>query len=87
MAMSLQIVSARGVEYSTDDLERIVVRRREPEFIDNGSEIALCPHHAPLLMKIQACEMRITSGGVTTTVDAPRGVLEVFRDRVTIAVT
>jgi F0F1-type ATP synthase epsilon subunit len=86
MALTLEIVSARGVEYSLDEIERVVVRRREAEH-DPGSEIAIYPHHAPLLMQVQGCRMRISRAGRTLERDVPAGVLEVYADHVTVAVT
>ena len=86
MALSVEIVSPRGVEYFADCVERVVLRRRELEH-DPGSEIAICPHHAPLLMQVQACTMRVTQGGQTFEREVPPGVLEVYGDRVTFAVT
>ena len=86
MGLALEIVSLRGVEYFADDIERVVVRRREL-LHDPGSEIAICAHHAPLLMQMQACRMRISCGGTTIEREVPSGVLEVHDDRVTIALT
>jgi len=86
MALSIEIVSPHGVEFSADGVERVVVRRREPQR-SIGSEIAIYPRHAPLLMRVEPCTMRYTCDGVTTEREIPPGVLEVFEDRVTIAVT
>jgi F0F1-type ATP synthase epsilon subunit len=86
MPLSLEIVSGRGIDFSAEQIERIVVRRREERFRP-GSEIAICPHHAPLLMQIQHCQMRITRDGRTTEREVAAGVLEVFEDHVTLAVT
>jgi F0F1-type ATP synthase epsilon subunit len=86
MPLSLEIVSPKGLDYAADKIERIVVRRREASF-DPGSEIAICPHHAPLLMQIQPCRMRITRGECVTERDVPAGVLEVHDDHITVALT
>jgi len=86
MPLVVEIVSGHGVEYTVDEVSRVVVRRREADF-DPGSEIAICPHHAPLLMQVQACRMRITRGGTAFERELPAGVLEVHRDRVTVAIT
>jgi len=86
MSLTLEIVSARGIEYSAEGLDRVVVRRREPEHVP-GSEIAICPHHAPLLMQIEGCRMRLTSGGRTVERDVAAGVLEVVHDHITLALT
>jgi F0F1-type ATP synthase epsilon subunit len=86
MSMTLKVVSARGVEYSVDGVDRIVVRRREVDF-DPGSEVAICPGHAPLLMQTQRCTMRVTRGAQRIQRELPPGVLEVCDERVTIALT
>ena len=86
MSLILDIVTPRGVELHEEGLERVVVRRRE-ELHDPGSEVAICPRHGPLLMQTQTCTLRLTKDGHTTTVEAEPGVLEVWRDTITLAVT
>ncbi len=84
--MSVEIVTPQGVEFTADRVERVVFRRREPAH-DPGSEIVICPHHAPLLMQTQPSRMRITRGGQLTECYVAGGVLEVYRDRITLVVT
>ncbi|NTU72141.1 MAG: hypothetical protein HGB10_10030 [Coriobacteriia bacterium] len=86
MALCLEIVSAHGVEFSQTEIDRLVVRRREVDH-DPGSEVAICPHHAPMLMQIEPCRMRITRDGVTFAREIPAGVLDVCDDHVIIAIT
>ena len=86
MSLSFEIVTARGVTFREDCLERVVVRRREERFVP-GSEIAIYPHHGPLLMQTQACEMRLTREGTTRSMAVDAGVLEIWKDRVTLVIT
>jgi F0F1-type ATP synthase epsilon subunit len=86
MPLTFEIVSPRGSDFYVDEVDRVVVRRREP-LHDPGSEIAICPHHAPLLMQVQECRMRITRGGRLLERDIPAGVVEVRSDHVTLVLT
>ena len=86
MALTFDIVTAKGVALHEEGLDRVVVRRREADF-DPGSEVGICVHHGPLLMQTQACEARLTRGQRTTTLALEPGVLEVLDDRVTLVVT
>jgi len=86
MPLTLDIVTSRGPVLHEDALDRIVVRRREPEH-DPGSEVAICAHHAPLLMQTQACSLRLVREKLTRTVAVDAGVIEVLGDRVTLVVT
>jgi F0F1-type ATP synthase epsilon subunit len=86
VALTLDIVTPKGRTLHAENLDRVVVRRREEAF-DPGSEFAICPHHAPLLMQTQACEMRLVSRGRTERIDVEPGVLEVLGDTVTLLVT
>jgi len=86
MALTFDIVSATGLDLHREQLDRVVVRRREERF-QPGSEFAICTRHAPLLMQTEACLVRLTRGQQTETVECPPGVLEVLDDRVTLAIT
>jgi F0F1-type ATP synthase epsilon subunit len=86
MALVFDIVAPRGVRLHTADLDRVVLRRREAEH-DPGSEVAILPRHGPLLMQTQPCVARLTRKGMTREVACGAGVLEVFRDHVTLVET
>ena len=86
MPLTLQVVTSRGVALREEGLDSIVVRRREDDHVP-GSEIAICRHHANLLMQTQRSSVRLTRGAETWTVDSDAGVLEVRGDEVTLAVT
>ena len=86
MALTLEVVSSRGVVAHEEGLDRVVVRRREAAH-EPGSEIAILPRHGPLLMQTQPCEMRWTRSGNTTELHVGAGVVEVLADRVTLVLT
>ena len=86
MAITLEVVTPTGVQMCEEGLERVVVRRREDRY-ELGSEVAIYPHHGPLLMQTQDCRVRLTRDGLTREADVAAGVLEVLDDRVTIIVT
>ncbi|MDR3686132.1 MAG: hypothetical protein P4L93_04135 [Coriobacteriia bacterium] len=86
MALTFDIITAKGVALHEEGLDRVVVRRREADF-DPGSEVGICVHHGPLLMQTQACTARLTRGQHTSALTLAPGVLEVLDDRVTLVVT
>jgi F0F1-type ATP synthase epsilon subunit len=86
MTMTIEIVTPKGVAYETDEIERVVVRRREESHVP-GSEVAICSHHAPLLMQTQPCVMRMTRAGAVVERDIEAGVLEVCNDHVILVLT
>jgi F0F1-type ATP synthase epsilon subunit len=55
--LSLEIVTQRGRQVLEEDLAEIVFRRREKRF-EQGSEVAILPGHAPLLMQTSAGVVR-----------------------------
>jgi len=86
MKLTFDIVTSTGSRLHEEALERIVIRRREAQF-DPGSEVAILPLHGPLLMQTQACAARLTRDGLTQELAVGAGVLEVFRDCVTLVET
>jgi len=86
MALSLEVVSPCGVVARESGLDEIVVRRREPDH-DPGSEVAIYPHHGPLLMQTQACEIRLTRAGQSSGLRVGAGVLEVDGEHVLLVLT
>lgn len=82
----LEIVSERGVIVSQKGLDEIVLRRREVPF-ESGSEVAILPGHAPVMMRTGACLIRWRKGDEWWGQHVPPGVCEVADDRVTLVVT
>lgn len=82
----LEIVDSTGVLLAEDDLDEVVVRRREPRF-ELGSEVAIRRNHAPLLMQTCACTLRWRRGDAVRTIAVDAGVIEVSGERITLAVT
>lgn len=48
--LSLEIITRRGRKVLEEDVAEIVFRRREERF-EQGSEVAIFPGHAPMLMQ------------------------------------
>lgn len=86
MPITLDIVGVHGGELHRDGLDYVVIRRRERDF-ELGSEVEILPRHAPLLMQTCACEMRWRKHGREERADVEPGVLEVWRDHVTLLLT
>ena len=76
MTIKLDIVTAEQLVYS-DDVDIVVAPG-----IDG--ELAVLPHHAPLMTMLQAGELRVRKGGEEIFMAITGGFLEVRPDRVTI---
>lgn len=55
--LSLEIVTRRGRALFEEDVAEIVFRRREQQF-EQGSEVAIFPGHAPMLMQNAGGDVR-----------------------------
>jgi F0F1-type ATP synthase epsilon subunit len=86
MGLTLDIAGPAGRRLHEVAVDSIVFRRREDVHIP-GSEVAILPMHGPLLMQTQPCVMRFTRAGATHQMEVGAGVLEVFRDQVTLVET
>ncbi len=84
--MTFEVVARDGVRVRETGLDRVVLRRREPDH-DPGSEVAILPHHGALLMQAAVGEVRLVRGDAERAVSVPRGVVEVRDDTVTYVVT
>jgi F-type H+-transporting ATPase subunit epsilon len=76
MTIKLDIVTAEHLVFS-DDVDVVVAPG-----IDG--ELAILPHHAPLMTMLQPGELRVRKGGEETFMAITGGFLEVRPDRVTI---
>jgi F-type H+-transporting ATPase subunit epsilon len=76
MAIRLDIVTAEQMVFS-EDVDIVVAPG-----IDG--EMAILPHHAPLMTMLQPGELRVRKGGEETYMAITGGFLEVRPDRVTV---
>jgi F0F1-type ATP synthase epsilon subunit len=83
--LTLEIVTPLGTFLERDDVEEVVVRRREPVH-DPGSEVGIFPRHSPLLLSSAAHVLRYRRGGRIHRVRVEAGFVEVYGDRVTAMV-
>lgn len=82
--LTLEIVTPDGVALLEEGVELVILRRRERRF-EVGSEIAIYPLHAPLLVRLAVAPVRYRKGGVTLHLPIAAGFAEVMEDRVIIA--
>jgi hypothetical protein len=80
--LTLEVVTPDGVVLLESDVQAIVVRRRETAF-DVGSEVAILPDHAPMLVRLPIAPARFTKKGCTVYMSLCGGFVEVFHHRVT----
>jgi F-type H+-transporting ATPase subunit epsilon len=81
--LSLEVVTPDGVALVEEGVEVIILHRRERRF-DVGSEIAIFPLHAPLLVGLAVSPVRYRKGGATVHLAVAAGFGEVMGDRVVI---
>jgi F0F1-type ATP synthase epsilon subunit len=79
----LEIVTPDGVALRESSVDAVVFRRRERRF-ELGSEIAVFPRHAPLLVRIPVAPVRFHQRGATVHLAVGGGFAEVLEDRVRI---
>ena len=82
-ALTLEIVTPDGLALQEDGVEVIILHRREPRF-EVGSEIAIFPLHAPLLVRLAVAPVRYRKGAATVHLAVGAGFSEVMGDRVVI---
>lgn len=82
-ALTLEVVTPDGVAVLEDGVEVVILRRRERRF-EVGSEIAIFPLHAPLLVGLAVAPVRYQKGGATVHLAVAAGFSEVMGDRVVI---
>jgi F-type H+-transporting ATPase subunit epsilon len=80
-SLVLEIVTPDGCVLVEDGVEVVVLRRREVRF-ERGSEIAVFPRHAPMLLRMPIAPVRYRRGGETVHLAVAGGFAEVKRDRV-----
>ncbi len=76
MAIKLDIVTAEHLVFS-EDVDIVVAPGIE-------GELAILPHHAPLMTMLQPGELRVRKGGEEMYMAITGGFLEVRPDRVTV---
>ncbi len=81
--MHLEIITPDGELLEAEDVDEVVVRRREAQF-ELGSEIAIFPGHAPMLIQLPDAPLRYRSRGHTFHIMAAGGFAEVKHDRVLV---
>jgi F-type H+-transporting ATPase subunit epsilon len=81
--LMLQIITPDGQILKEKHVDAVVVRRRERHF-ELGSEIALFPRHAPMLIRIPVAPLRYRKGERTLYVAVGGGFMEIKDDRIVV---
>lgn len=84
--LTLEVVTEQGHTTRLVDLDEVVVRRRETRF-ERGSEVAIFPGHAPLLVRMAPCQVRYRRGTTSASFRVGGGLAEVYGDHVTLLVS
>jgi F-type H+-transporting ATPase subunit epsilon len=79
----LQIITPDGQSLNENQVDVVVVRRREKHF-ELGSEIALFPRHAPLLIRMPVAPLRYRKGAQTTYVAVGGGFMEIKDNKILV---
>lgn len=83
MSLTLEIVTPRGIAYTAENVDRVVLHRAEERF-EVGSEIVVLPRHGEMMVRLPFHEIRVGAGGGFTDIDVDGGFAEVHDDTVTI---
>lgn len=81
--LALEIVTPDGRALLEEGVDAVVLRRRERRF-ELGSEIAVFPLHAAMLIRVPIAPARYRRGGETVHLALGGGFAEVRRDRVLV---
>ncbi len=81
--LSLEIVTPDGCAVAEETVDAVVFRRQEPRF-EVGSEIAIFPLHAPMLVRLAVAPIRYRKGAGTVHLAVAGGFAEVRADRVLV---
>jgi F-type H+-transporting ATPase subunit epsilon len=79
----LQIITPDGRSLKAKQVDVVVVRRKEQRF-ELGSEIAIFPRHAPMLIRIPVAPLRYRKGEETTHVAVGGGYVEIKENEVVV---
>ncbi len=79
----LEVVTPDGRALTERGVEAVVLRRRESRF-ELGSELAILPLHAPLLVRMPVAPARYRKEGQTFHLALGGGFAEVEQDRVLV---
>jgi F0F1-type ATP synthase epsilon subunit len=79
----LQIITPDGRSLKESQIDAVVFRRRERRF-ELGSEIAIFPGHAPLLIRIPVAPVRYRKASRTCHVAVGGGFVEVRNNQVMV---
>ena len=81
--LNLQVISPDGRSLQVQDVDAVIVRRKERRF-EQGSEVAIFPLHAPTLIRIAVAPLRYQKGGRTEYVVTGGGFVEVKGNQVLV---
>ncbi len=81
--LALRIITPDGQSLTEAQIDVVVFRRKEHRF-ESGSEIAVFPRHAPLLIRIPVAPVRYRQGDTTTHVAVGGGFAEVKENEVVV---
>jgi F-type H+-transporting ATPase subunit epsilon len=79
----LQIITPDGQSLNEKQVDAVVVRRREKHF-ELGSEIALFPRHAPMLIRMPDAPLRYRKGAQTMYVAVGGGFMEIKDNQIVV---
>jgi F-type H+-transporting ATPase subunit epsilon len=81
--LHLELITPDGHLLEEDAVDEVVFRRREARF-ELGSEVAVLPGHAPMLVRIPDAPLRYRTQGRTVHLQVGGGFVEVKRGRVLV---
>jgi F0F1-type ATP synthase epsilon subunit len=83
MRLRLEVITPTGLAFARNDLEQVVMRRKESRF-ELGSEVAVRPRHGALLLRLPDHVLRCRTDRGWLRLHVAGGFAEVLDDRVSI---
>jgi F0F1-type ATP synthase epsilon subunit len=83
MALSVEIVTPRGVAFQRRGLSKVVLRRKEESF-EQGSEVVVLPHHGEMMVRLPESDIDLVDERRTVHVHVVGGFAEVHDDDITV---
>ena len=81
--LTLHVIAPDGHSLQVQDVDLVVVRRKE-KYFEQGSEVAIFPMHAPLLIRVAIAPLRYQKGERTLHLVIGGGFIEVKDNQVLV---
>jgi F0F1-type ATP synthase epsilon subunit len=83
--LSIEIVTPYGTGMEDEDIDEVIIRRRE-DMHEQGSHVSILPRHGSMLVRIPDAPMKYFKNGDSYEIHLSDGFVEVKDDRIVFLV-